>query len=193
MAKTASLNASNRLLSRDTEGGSAPALPPGARAIASQRITVETNYCTAATSAGSLVSDAGEGLAKVIVSRSLVPDVSLKRRERRASDRDAVLGLTLLADVGTVSEGRRRAPPLGAGHQVPGTHRDPPRQPTARLPRTGCSQAEIAAWSRKRIRPAAEWTRTPRASGPTESARRVCRRSDCSAPSQCIRGSPVVP
>src|SRR2546425_2911317 len=45
MAKTASLNATNRQVSRYTEGGSAPALPPGARAIASQRtqrITEET-------------------------------------------------------------------------------------------------------------------------------------------------------
>ena len=37
MAKTASLNATNRPVSRCTEGESAPALPPGARAIASQR------------------------------------------------------------------------------------------------------------------------------------------------------------
>jgi hypothetical protein len=37
MAKTASLNATNRPVSRYTEGESAPALPPGARAIASQR------------------------------------------------------------------------------------------------------------------------------------------------------------
>jgi hypothetical protein len=37
MAKTASVNASNRRVSRDTEGGSAPALPPGARASASER------------------------------------------------------------------------------------------------------------------------------------------------------------
>ena len=45
MAKTASLNATNRLVSRYTEDGSAPALPPGARAIVSQRtqrITEET-------------------------------------------------------------------------------------------------------------------------------------------------------
>ena len=44
MAKTASLNATNRLVSRCTDGGSAPALPPGARAIPShpvQRITEE--------------------------------------------------------------------------------------------------------------------------------------------------------
>ncbi len=38
MAKTASLNATNRPGSRCTEGESAPALPPGARAIPSQRI-----------------------------------------------------------------------------------------------------------------------------------------------------------
>src|SRR5436190_1684953 len=37
MAKTASLNATYRPVSRCTEGESAPALPPGARAIASQR------------------------------------------------------------------------------------------------------------------------------------------------------------
>src|SRR2546421_12435092 len=37
MAKTASLNATNRPVSRCTEGESASALPPGARAIASQR------------------------------------------------------------------------------------------------------------------------------------------------------------
>jgi hypothetical protein len=45
MAKTASLNATNRSVSRYTEGESAPALPPGARAIASQdtqRITEDT-------------------------------------------------------------------------------------------------------------------------------------------------------
>jgi hypothetical protein len=45
MANTPSLNATNRMVSRDTEGGSAPALPPGARAIASQctqRITEES-------------------------------------------------------------------------------------------------------------------------------------------------------
>src|SRR4051794_37230611 len=36
MAKTPSLNATNRVVSRDTEGESAPALPPGARVIASQ-------------------------------------------------------------------------------------------------------------------------------------------------------------
>ena len=36
MAKTPSLNVTNRMVSRDTEGESAPALPPGARAIASQ-------------------------------------------------------------------------------------------------------------------------------------------------------------
>jgi hypothetical protein len=36
MAKTASLNATNRLVSRCTDGESAPALPPGARAIPSQ-------------------------------------------------------------------------------------------------------------------------------------------------------------
>src|SRR3989441_2918963 len=45
MAKTASLNATNRPVSRCTEGESAPALPPGARAIASQcaqRITEDT-------------------------------------------------------------------------------------------------------------------------------------------------------
>jgi hypothetical protein len=37
MAKTASLNATNRPVSRCTEGESAPAFPPGARARASQR------------------------------------------------------------------------------------------------------------------------------------------------------------
>jgi hypothetical protein len=44
MAKTASLNATNRPVSRCTAGESAPALPPGARAIASQRprITEDT-------------------------------------------------------------------------------------------------------------------------------------------------------
>ena len=42
MAKTASLNAANRPVSRCTEGESAPAFPPGARAIASQRITEDT-------------------------------------------------------------------------------------------------------------------------------------------------------
>jgi hypothetical protein len=45
MAKTASLNATNRVVSRCTDGGSAPALPSGARAIASQgsqRITEKT-------------------------------------------------------------------------------------------------------------------------------------------------------
>jgi hypothetical protein len=45
IAKTPSLNATNRLVSRRTEGESAPALPPGASAVASQRtqrITEET-------------------------------------------------------------------------------------------------------------------------------------------------------
>src|SRR5262245_7612775 len=37
MAKTASLNATKRPVSRYTDGGSCPALPPGACAIASQR------------------------------------------------------------------------------------------------------------------------------------------------------------
>ena len=44
MAKTPSLNATSRMVSWDTEGGSAPVLPPGARAVASQcpqRITEE--------------------------------------------------------------------------------------------------------------------------------------------------------
>jgi hypothetical protein len=38
MAKTASLNATKRAGSRCTAGESVPALPPGARAIASKRI-----------------------------------------------------------------------------------------------------------------------------------------------------------
>jgi hypothetical protein len=37
MAKTASLNATNRPVSRCAEGESAPALPPGARVTAGQR------------------------------------------------------------------------------------------------------------------------------------------------------------
>ena len=50
MAKTASLNATNRPVSRCTEGESAPALPPGARAIASQRTEriTEVHPCPAA-------------------------------------------------------------------------------------------------------------------------------------------------
>jgi hypothetical protein len=51
MANTASLNLTNRLVSRCTEGGSAPALPPGARAIPSQR-TQRITEETPATSAG---------------------------------------------------------------------------------------------------------------------------------------------
>jgi hypothetical protein len=62
MAKTASLNATNRPVSRCTEGESAPALPPGARAIASQRITEDTpaaarrggRACIAASTAAGL-------------------------------------------------------------------------------------------------------------------------------------------
>src|SRR5262245_11736396 len=37
MAKTASLNASNRMVSRPTRGGSSPVSPAGARATANQR------------------------------------------------------------------------------------------------------------------------------------------------------------
>jgi hypothetical protein len=37
MANTPSLNATNRMVSRDTERRSAPAWPPDARAISSQR------------------------------------------------------------------------------------------------------------------------------------------------------------
>jgi hypothetical protein len=52
MAKTASLNATYRPVSRCTEGESAPALPPGARAIASQRTPRSTEDTTAAAREG---------------------------------------------------------------------------------------------------------------------------------------------
>jgi hypothetical protein len=54
----------------------------------------------------------------MLLARSLVPDVSLKRGERRTSERDAVIGLAPFADVGTVSQGRQCTAPLGAWHQV---------------------------------------------------------------------------
>lgn len=43
MAKTASLKATNRPVSRCAEGESAPAVPPGACAIASQRTQLITD------------------------------------------------------------------------------------------------------------------------------------------------------
>jgi hypothetical protein len=52
MAKTASLKATNRPVSRCAEGESAPALPPGARAIASQRIQRITEDTSAAPRRG---------------------------------------------------------------------------------------------------------------------------------------------
>jgi hypothetical protein len=52
MAKTASLNATNRPVSRCTDGESTPALPPGARAIASQRIQRITEDTPAAPRRG---------------------------------------------------------------------------------------------------------------------------------------------
>jgi hypothetical protein len=56
MAKTASLNATNRPVSRCAEGESDPALPPGARAIASQRThrITEDTPCRAAVRRASL-------------------------------------------------------------------------------------------------------------------------------------------
>jgi hypothetical protein len=48
MAKTPSLNATNRSVSRCTGGGSSPALPLGARAIASQRTQRITEQTPAA-------------------------------------------------------------------------------------------------------------------------------------------------
>jgi hypothetical protein len=48
MAKTASLNATNRMVSRRTEGESGPGLAPGASAIASQRTQRLTGETSAA-------------------------------------------------------------------------------------------------------------------------------------------------
>jgi hypothetical protein len=80
MAKTASLKATNRPVSRYTEGESAPALPPGARAIASQRITEDTpaaprrggRACVAASTAAGL--NPSLGARKVVRKAILEPD-----------------------------------------------------------------------------------------------------------------------
>ena len=86
IAKTASLNATNRPVSRYTEGESAPALPPGARAIASQRterITEETpaaprrggRACIAARAASTAAGlNPSLGARKVVRKAILEPD-----------------------------------------------------------------------------------------------------------------------
>src|SRR5439155_14482115 len=86
MAKTASLNATNRPVSRCTEGESAPALPPGARAIASQRaqrITEDTpaaprrdrRACIAARAASTAAGlNPSLGARKVVRKAILEPD-----------------------------------------------------------------------------------------------------------------------
>src|SRR5712691_9754795 len=75
MAKTASLNATNRPVSRCTEGGSAPALPPGARAIASQRIQRITEDTPAAPRRGGracIAAPTAAGLNPSLGARKLV-------------------------------------------------------------------------------------------------------------------------
>src|SRR5260370_27865536 len=66
MAKTASLNATNRPGVRCVEGESCPALPPGARAVASER----TQWITEATQA-LLV---GDGITGTVSTRVGAPD-----------------------------------------------------------------------------------------------------------------------
>jgi hypothetical protein len=74
MAKTASLNATNRPVSRCAEGASTPALPPGARAIASQRAQriTEDTLCRVAEGRASL--DPSPGARKVVRKAILEPD-----------------------------------------------------------------------------------------------------------------------
>jgi hypothetical protein len=86
IAKTASLKATNRPGSRCTEGESAPALPPGARAIASQRpqrITEDTpaapqrdgRACIAARAASTAAGlNPSLGARKVVREAILEPD-----------------------------------------------------------------------------------------------------------------------
>ena len=86
MAKTASLNATYRPVSRCTEGESAPALPPGARAIASQRaqrITEDTpavprrdgRACIAGRAASTAAGlDPSLGARKLVRKAILEPD-----------------------------------------------------------------------------------------------------------------------
>ena len=77
-------------------------------------------------------------------------------------------------------------PPVGAQRGATpcwarGTQAGHRRQPPAQSLQTDCSQAEGAAWSRRRSRPRVASTRTARASGPMASARRVCRPSSSPA------------
>ena len=104
MAKTASLNATNRPVSRCTEGESAPALPPGARAMASQpaqRITKNApalrrdgRACIAARAASTAADlnpslDARKVVRKAILepgNNKIYPAYTLIRENLRISD-----------------------------------------------------------------------------------------------------------
>ena len=81
MAKTASLNATNRPVSRCTEGGSAPALPPGARAIASQRTQRITEDTPAAPRRGERVRIAARAAS---TAAGLNPSLGARKLVRKA-------------------------------------------------------------------------------------------------------------
>ena len=81
MAKTASLNATNRPVSRCAEGESAPALPPGARAIASQRAKRITEDTPASPRRGGRACIAARGAS---TAAGLNPSLGARKVVRKA-------------------------------------------------------------------------------------------------------------